>query len=328
MSQNVALNKMATSFSYIKPYEPTRAVDGSMVCIKRWLGNTPNWLCVDLGKPTWIGRWVLRQMGNIDWSNQYNLTNYKLQGSNDNVNWTDLDVVASPLNLCDRMINYCCYRYFRVSISSGLSVNPRLASIAEFELYDCNLLDNIITSQGTLTPTFRSNIFSYTTNVGYDVSSITVTPIALNTTSVIVVNGIAVVSGSPSSPIPLNVGTNNILVQVADTTRITYTITVTRASNPYLKQITVGGFFGEAVVITTQPNQLSYSTKVSSNVTSVKIKPSAYDTGATIKVNNVVVANDTLSSPISIVSGSNLITIDISSAIGEQQVIYQVTVNK
>ena len=71
MSQNVALNKTATSFSYIKSYKPARAVDGGMICVKRWLGNTLNWLCVDLGKLTWIGRWILRQMRHMGWSVQY-----------------------------------------------------------------------------------------------------------------------------------------------------------------------------------------------------------------------------------------------------------------
>ena len=65
----------------------------------------PIWLRVDLGAFYWINRWVVKQMGAVGWSPNYNLTDYKLQGSLDNANWFDIDTVTNnSANQTDRAI--------------------------------------------------------------------------------------------------------------------------------------------------------------------------------------------------------------------------------
>jgi hypothetical protein len=96
-------------------------------------------------------------------------------------------------------------------------------------------LSNLMISAGTLTPTFSSSTTSYTDSVSNNVTSVTVTPTATQASSTITVNSSTVVSGSASSPIPLNVGSNTVLTVVTAQNGVaqdTYTITVTRTNVP------------------------------------------------------------------------------------------------
>lgn len=99
-------------------------------------------------------------------------------------------------------------------------------------------LTNLAISSGTLTPSFSFPVLAYTANVGNAISSINVTPTtdsASFSTIVVRVNGgvfTPVLSGTASSALALNVGSNTIdvLVTAQDgTTTKTYTVTVTRA---------------------------------------------------------------------------------------------------
>ena len=98
-------------------------------------------------------------------------------------------------------------------------------------------LSNLIISSETLAPVFDSAVISYTATVTNATTNITVTPTKVNayaTIQVRVNGGIYenVISGSVTSSLPLNVGSNiiNVLVTAQDgsTTKI-YTMTVTRA---------------------------------------------------------------------------------------------------
>lgn len=88
-------------------------------------------------------------------------------------------------------------------------------------------------SNGTLSPSFASATVSYTASVANSVASITVTPTTNQGSAAVTVNGIAVTSGSPSSAISLNVGTNIITTVVTAQNCAytkTYTVNVTRIS--------------------------------------------------------------------------------------------------
>ena len=104
---------------------------------------------------------------------------------------------------------------------------------------DANL-SGLVLSSGTLSPTFASGTTAYTANVSNATSTITVTPTRNepNATIQVRVNGdsyATVTSGTASSPLALNVGSNTIDVLVTaqnGSTTKTYTITVTRAIPP------------------------------------------------------------------------------------------------
>lgn len=98
-------------------------------------------------------------------------------------------------------------------------------------------LSNLTISSGTLTPVFSSSTISYTASVTNATSSVTVTPTAQDANATIQVrvnNGPyqTVASGTASTALALNVGSNTIEVVVTaedGTSTKTYTITVTRA---------------------------------------------------------------------------------------------------
>ena len=95
-------------------------------------------------------------------------------------------------------------------------------------------LSGLALSQGTLSPSFASDISAYTATVPYNISSITVTPTVADVAATVTVNGAPVSGDSASEPISLNEGTNliTVVVTAADgTTSTTTIITVTRTTN-------------------------------------------------------------------------------------------------
>jgi hypothetical protein len=70
---------------------------------------------------------------------------------------------------------------------------------------------------------------TYTDSVANSVSSITVTPTAVDSDATITVNGIPTSNGTPSQLIDLNEGTSTIIIVTAESgTTKTYTIIVTK----------------------------------------------------------------------------------------------------
>lgn len=93
-------------------------------------------------------------------------------------------------------------------------------------------LASLTLSAGNLSPAFTSATTSYTAAVTNNITSITVTPTAVDPAAQIIVNGAAVTSGTPSPVIGLQVGTNTVSVNVTPpggTSPQVYTVIVTRA---------------------------------------------------------------------------------------------------
>lgn len=93
-------------------------------------------------------------------------------------------------------------------------------------------LTNLALNSGGLSPAFNSAILNYTAAVSNATSSVTFTPIKADANATIQVNGVTVISGTPSWPINLNVGANTITTVVTaqdGTTAKTYTVVVDRA---------------------------------------------------------------------------------------------------
>jgi LEA14-like dessication related protein len=196
-------------------------------------------------------------------------------------------------------------------------------------------LSGLVLSSGTLTPPFAtiqtnaigtdiistfsdppvtSTIFSnYTANVDYSVNSITVTPTVADSNASVTVNGAAVISGSPSEPINLNVGSNKISVRVTagDAYRL-YTVTVMRARN------TKADLSGLALLsgsLTPAFNSevTGYKSIVDHSMNSITVTPTVTDSNATVTVNGIVVTNGSPSDAISLNEGSNTVTIVVTA---------------
>jgi hypothetical protein len=131
--------------------------------------------------------------------------------------------------------------------ASNCTTNLSTGNNSSFTVYSNNSnLSALVLSNGTLSPSFSSSTISYTASVVNSISSITITPSKSNANASIQVrvNGgtyAGVTSGTASSSLSLNVGSNTIDVKVTaqDSTTIkTYTITITRAAGSAQLSIT------------------------------------------------------------------------------------------
>lgn len=119
-----------------------------------------------------------------------------------------------------------------ITAQDGITTDTYTITVIRAASSDASLID-ITVSEGTLTPVFTSTTTAYADSVSYSVTSITVTPTINNNYATVVVNGVAVASGSPSNAIPLAVGENTITVIVTaqdGITTDTYTIMVYRGA--------------------------------------------------------------------------------------------------
>jgi len=154
-------------------------------------------------------------------------------------------------------------------------------------------LSALSVSSGSLVPTFAGSTTAYAVNVGYAVSSITLTPTVNQTSATVTVAGASVVSGSASGGVALNVGSNSIAVVVTaqdGTTTRTYTVTVTRAASidATLSALTLSsGALSPAFASGT----VTYTASVANSVSSLTVTPTVTQANATVKVNGVTVAS-------------------------------------
>lgn len=333
--QNLALNKTATASSYVMPYSPSRAVNGSITPTSRWLCNTvPASLVVDLLGQNVITSWVVKNMSVAGWrSPDYNMVEYKLQGSNDNNTWYDIDSVTNNSNnITTRNIStLVVFRYVRLYVTNGLRTNSKFASIMEFEVYGCpsQYLSALVLKNGqsslTLNPSFTPNGFTYTTpSVPYNTSSINVIPTPQDARATVKVNNVAVTNYIIGVPVGLNVGLNNISVVVTSgdgQTTQAYTVTVEREQGAILTGLTISS--GE-LNPTFSSNTLGYTApNVGYDTTSVTVTPTTTVAGTTI----TVAGNPATSGQPSAVNlnvGSN--TINIVTTNGTASQTYTITV--
>ncbi len=131
------------------------------------------------------------------------------------------------LSVGENTITIVVTSHNRKVIKTYMVVITRLAVISP----NADLAGLSLSTGNALSPVFNPNTTAYTAQVANNVSSITVTPTAADSNSTITVNGEAVISGTPSQSIDLDVGPNAITTVVTaqdGTTTKTYTVTVTR----------------------------------------------------------------------------------------------------
>ena len=148
---------------------------------------------------------------------------------------------------------------FSVSISSSpasqiCSISNASGTISDANIDNVNVacidssqLTNLALSEGSLAPTFNTEVSSYSVTVGEDISSITLTPTASDSNAEITVNGESVSSDSASSPINLSSGDNIITVEVSASgggSSSNYIVTVTRGDSENTTQVFFPGDSG------------------------------------------------------------------------------------
>ena len=336
---NILLNKPATASDYYAPFTPAKAVDGVISTLSRWVSsktgtNTPAWLQIDLQGAYCVNQYILGFMGSTDlWnSSLYNVKTFKIQGSMDGGTFFDLDSISNNSSASiNKSFTPTWVRYLRVYITSGLNCNSAVSSVVDFQAFEpanTPFLSNLIPSTGPLAPAFSSRNLNYTINVPGALGTITFTPTALQSNMGIKVNGSVVVSGQASQSISLNPGNNTVTIEITSvdgSMKTSYTVVVIKpAAAAYLSSLAIKSNRGTVVSYSPQLTNgiLNYSASVASGVASVILTPSAAN--STILVNGTAVPNGTDSNPITLVSGTNNITIkvtDTSGGVGNYTII-------
>lgn len=332
MADIIATIRSIEASNYVKPYQPSRVLDNSVSPVSRWLCNSPSgWLCADLGVPTPVKGYSVALMGAAGWNAAFNNCNIALAGSNDKVNWTNLDSFTNAnVNTVTRTFNPVVFRYIRLSISNSLTLNNKVASVVSFSITQAPVsadLTALAISSGALDPAFASAGTSYTVSVPNSVSSITLTPTAQDPSATIMVGSNRVTSGQASQPVSLNVGANAITVQVTGidgVTKKTYTVNVTRASSVDLSSINCQTGTLEPVF---SSGELSYTLYVSSGTESVWLQPVPQDAQAKVTVNGTDVSGGGQYTLSGLIVGDNgPATIVVTAAVGKDSKTYSVKV--
>jgi gliding motility-associated-like protein len=168
---------------------------------------------------------------------------------------------------------------------------------------------------------------NYITSVDPATASVRIIPTAEDPNAVIEVNGMVVISGRPSTAIPLDAGPTVISVVVTAQNGVatkTYSVTVNRTggNNAYLSQINLS----TGVKIYPPANKLSHDAFVGADVSSLTLTPTAQDANATITVNGIAVQSGQASDAITLNSGPTVINIVVTSQNAVSVKQYTVTV--
>ncbi len=218
--------------------------------------------------------------------------------------------------------NYTIAGYNNVGASATANLN--------LEVTTNDNLSNLTLSNGTLSPVFSSATTNYSTNVGYGLTTMTVTPTASDPAATITVNGATVPSGTASSHIPLVVGANVVPIVVTSKDGLaskTYSLTINEAqsSNSNLAGLALsnGTLSPAFATITT-----SY-TASEPNITSfITVTPTLADPNATVQVNGTAVLSGKASHAIALSVGPNTITIVVTAQNGTTTKTYTITVTR
>jgi hypothetical protein len=330
MGANLARTAIVTASSYVDPYTPDRAANGiTGDPASRWLCSTlPCWIMLDIREVHWISKWTVKSIsGSAGWPNTYRMTAFSLQGSLDGVQWTTVDsVTGNTLNTCTRSLPLpVSARYWRINIPAGggLEANRGVSSIMDLELIEADAVPlsslTILDTAGievALTPAFTPGTAGYTANVGYDITSVTVKPVAAAPSAVITVNEQPLVDGK--AVVTLKAGSiNTINIKVASATgSILYFVDATRASSPYLQSVVglpSGTVFNKQVY--------GYSWSVSARTPTINLTSTVEDAGATLKLNGNPITSGQQQT-VNLNPGSNTITIEVRSRIGNDSRTY------
>ncbi|MGO4546447.1 S-layer homology domain-containing protein [Paenibacillus sp. 2TAB23] len=188
-------------------------------------------------------------------------------------------------------------------------------------------------SSGAWIERLDAAVTSYTLSVPNSIASLTVTPTVADETANVKVNGAIVASGELSAAIPLDVGTNTIIVGVTaqdGMTTKTYRIQVTRVSDEAL----LSGLTIDQGTLTFEPSKLVYRVDVASTVTSLLWTVTKANPNQTLTVTGLTSHSTSISGNVyaytvpSLNEGANLINIQVTAEDGIAMNTYQLIVNR
>ncbi|QEC79664.1 cadherin-like beta sandwich domain-containing protein [Mucilaginibacter ginsenosidivorax] len=217
---------------------------------------------------------------------------------------------------------------------SGLSANnysfvqsPANGSALTIVLSTDAALSNLSVSQGTLNTTFDAATYQYSVNVDHSTTSIDLTAVVHQANATMLINGMALTSGSAIT-LPLNAGDNYFTTVVTaqdGTTTKSYLVTVNRAlsTNALLSSIITSGVtFNPSF----DPNTTTYTAAVSNLVTGTDITATAADADANAQIGPFKITATT-AYHFSLNVGDNPISVDGVAQNGDIK-HYNITINR
>lgn len=217
-----------------------------------------------------------------------------------------------------RDIQEICFEY-----DNNGNVKKRIIAYSPF-------LTGITLSNGTLVEPFVKTNLTYNANIGYDVTSLILTPTAEDPGTTITVNGVSIASGMSTQVNNLNVGVNPAIVITSSRNGLdsrTYTITPTRASNPYLSSMSIYGIRGGGLTPVFNKATYAYTSDVPNSKATAQIQVTA-ENGGSITVNGISVQSGQLSQIINLQVGTNIVTVICNAATGSDFKKYEITITR
>jgi gliding motility-associated-like protein len=172
----------------------------------------------------------------------------------------------------------------------------------------------------------------YTTTVAPDVSTVMLTGIVENPNSTIKVNGVSVASGAASAPVAINVGGTviNLVVTAQDgvSTR-TYHVKVNRTGSNIANATSIKLTPASTLVkVSSTLTDVSYTTTVAPDLTSVMLTAIPEDANSTMKINGVSVTSGAASNPIALNVGETVVNLVVTAQDGLTTRAYHITVSR
>ncbi|MEN6348832.1 MAG: cadherin-like beta sandwich domain-containing protein [Syntrophomonas sp.] len=187
---------------------------------------------------------------------------------------------------------------------SGLSINP-----------------------GTINPVFEKDTLNYTASVSREVESIAITAISTDEKASVTINGSPAAGGDSTIDLEKGENTITIIVNAEDgVTSRTYTLVITRAGsdNADLAGITISSGTISPVF---DKDVLNYTSSAGKEVEQITLSWTLAEPAASVKVNGSS-AGGTTSMPITLNTGENIVTIEVTAEDGTTIKSYTLTVNK
>ncbi|MFA6085503.1 cadherin-like beta sandwich domain-containing protein [Mucilaginibacter sp.] len=197
-----------------------------------------------------------------------------------------------------------------LQIIAADGVTSRTISLAISKIKSTNVgIESIHINSGPLTRV--GNTDNFTASVSATTSSIKVTAITIDPNAIIKINEVVVANQTESAPIPLQVGTTNINVQIIAEDRITSRTVSLSVSRTGSNNVGIQSLHINSGPLARIGNTDNFTASVSATTSSIKITAVTIDPNALIKVNDVVTANQTESAPILLQAGTTNINVQI-----------------
>ena len=216
-----------------------------------------------------------------------------------------------------------------VTAQDGLTRQNYSVTVTRTGNTDANLA-NLVPNVGALTPAFASGTLSYTETVPNATTSMTLTPTVDQINARVQINGVPVASGSPGGVLKLAVGTNivNILVIAQDgVTENNYVVTLIRTPSTVADLASLIPSVGTLAPVFAS-GTTAYTLSVPAATSTIMLTSTVAQVNALILINGAPEASGLASSPISLVGGTNTITVAVYAQDGVTVKSYVVTATR